>query len=121
MLRFFLYLTRWQLSTPIMAPVMAVVALWLGTSSLASLLGLMLANLVGGIVFFFIDRYIFTAPSLEVWEISDGCCNDCGAHGKVKRLVLFGKYDRRDDPEPEYRCAECSPKKLKRIQEGLKT
>jgi hypothetical protein len=49
--RFFLYLCRWQLSTPILWAVIQVVGPgWTGTVA---------ANLVGGVLFFWVDRCIF--------------------------------------------------------------
>lgn len=51
MTRFALYLFRWQLSTPILWAVVA----WVG----AGWQGAMAANLVGGVVFYWVDRWIF--------------------------------------------------------------
>lgn len=57
---YLLYLIRWQLSTPILAPVIAIFKHsptpfgtaedWLGSS---------VANLIGGCIFYFVDRWIF--------------------------------------------------------------
>ena len=52
-MRFLLYLIRWQLSTPILAITMILLVnfnTWVAT---------ILANLIGGCIFFFIDRLIF--------------------------------------------------------------
>ena len=49
-----LYLLRWQLSTPILAIVMAR-----GAHKSVDWKGAMLANLVGGLIFFWVDRVIF--------------------------------------------------------------
>ena len=60
MSRYVLYLLRWQLSTPILAP---VVALFRGSSVFGSSkewIGAAVANLIGGLIFFWVDRYIFT-------------------------------------------------------------
>lgn len=51
MSKFVLYLIRWQLSTPILW----IVLYWLGNG----LYGTVIANLIGGCLFFFVDRYIF--------------------------------------------------------------
>jgi len=51
--RFFLYLLRWQLSTPILAVVIAYFA-YLGEWWAAGI-----ANLVGAIIFFWVDKWIF--------------------------------------------------------------
>ena len=51
--KYVLYLIRWQLSTPILALVMA----WLG--SFGAIVAAITANLIGGLIFFWIDRLIF--------------------------------------------------------------
>ena len=48
-----LYLVRWQLSTPILAVVMAR-----GAHKTVDWKGAMFANLVGGLIFFWVDRWI---------------------------------------------------------------
>jgi len=51
-MRLFLYLIRWQLSTPI---------LWLVVRNLGTgVESVIIGNLIGGIVFFGVDRIIFT-------------------------------------------------------------
>lgn len=52
---FLLYLLRWQLSTPILAPILYFLAEPIGT-----LPATILANLVGGIIFFYVDKKIFS-------------------------------------------------------------
>jgi len=52
-MKFLLYLGRWQLSTPILAIVTAKLA-FMGYWKAA-----MIANLIGGCLFFWIDRLIF--------------------------------------------------------------
>lgn len=51
--RYLIYIFRWQLSTPIMAPITRILG--------ATLLGAFSANLVGGLIFFWIDKFIFGA------------------------------------------------------------
>ena len=53
MKKFILYLIRWQMSTPILAVVVAYFA-YLGEWAAAGI-----ANLVGGCIFFWVDRWIF--------------------------------------------------------------
>lgn len=53
MKRFLLYLLRWQLSTPILAVVIAYFA-YLGEWWAAGI-----ANLVGAIIFYNVDKFIF--------------------------------------------------------------
>ena len=50
--RFILYLIRWQLSTPILALCLNFLhfPIWINT---------IIANLIGGCIFFWIDKYIF--------------------------------------------------------------
>lgn len=48
-----LYLLRWQLSTPILA----ICLVWFG--GLGEIPATILANLVGGFIFFWVDRIIF--------------------------------------------------------------
>lgn len=51
--RFLIYLIRWQLSTPILA-----LCLWL-LSPLGISGATVVANLIGGCIFFFVDKRIF--------------------------------------------------------------
>jgi hypothetical protein len=51
---YLLYLTRWQLSTPILA----LCYVWL--ASFGTTVATIVANLVGGLIFFWIDRWIFS-------------------------------------------------------------
>ena len=53
MKRFLLYLLRWQLSTPILAVCLILFAA-LGTTTAT-----ILSNLIGGVIFFWVDRWIF--------------------------------------------------------------
>jgi len=51
--KYLLYLGRWQLSTPILALVMAKMTIGSG------IVKVVVANLVGGLIFFWVDRLIF--------------------------------------------------------------
>ena len=51
--RYGLYLLRWQLSTPILA----ICLIWLG--GLGEIPATIIANLVGGLIFFWVDKWIF--------------------------------------------------------------
>ena len=121
MIKFVLYLIRWQLSTPILAPVVAYFKhspSIFGTSE--EWLGAAVANLIGGCIFFWVDRFIFKNKTIEKWEMIDGgACHDCGRIGIVRRLVETVGYNRREDMNPEYRCGKCSKKKLKELQSKL--
>jgi len=60
-----LYLFRWQLSTPILAP---VIAFFKHSPSIFGTkedwIGSAIANLIGGLIFFWVDRFIFTSEKL---------------------------------------------------------
>ena len=53
MKKFFLYLVRWQLSSPILA----VCMVWMGGWKVA--IATIVANLIGGCIFFWVDSWIF--------------------------------------------------------------
>ncbi|MFH1855722.1 MAG: hypothetical protein ABH836_00645 [Candidatus Omnitrophota bacterium] len=106
--RFILYLFRWQLSTPI---------LWLVVRNLgAGIWATVLANLIGGAIFFWVDKFIFTSPALEVWHYqSKGNCCNCGKEAELWRLVKAKDYDR-TTAKPIFLCAACSAKKLEELK-----
>ena len=103
MKRFILYMVRWQLSTPI---------LWLVVRNLgAGLWQTIVANLIGGSIFFWVDRFIFTSKAVEMWHVKErGICDACGKETSLWRLVLAPKYDKRK-AEPRFFCIECSKKR----------
>ena len=51
--KYFLYLVRWQLSTPILAIVLKLL------SNMSTLSATIIANLIGGLIFFWVDKKIF--------------------------------------------------------------
>ena len=51
--KYLLYLLRWQLSTPILAAVLALFANW------PVVVSTIVANLIGGLIFFWVDKWIF--------------------------------------------------------------
>ncbi|MDD4516576.1 hypothetical protein [Massilibacteroides sp.] len=59
MKRFLLYLARWQLSTPILLLVLALLA------SFPPIFATIIANLIGGIIFYFVDQLIFKMEKEE--------------------------------------------------------
>ena len=117
--RYFLYLIRWQLSTPILAP---VVAFFKHSPSIFGTkedwIGSAVANLIGGLIFFWVDMFIFTSKRLEAeWEVKDEIkCSDCQKVSRGYRLVRTKDYDRTGDKEPEFRCEECSKKKTQELR-----
>ena len=54
LIQYLLYLIRWQLSTPILA-----VVLWLFGIGVSPFIPTVVANLIGGLIFFWIDKWIF--------------------------------------------------------------
>jgi hypothetical protein len=111
--RYGLYLIRWQLSTPILA----LVLLWLSQMNKWS--ATVIANLIGGLIFFWVDRFIFTTRKLEdQWEVRENIkCVDCSRITRGYRLVRTGNYDRTKDLRPEFRCEQCSEKKTQQLRE----
>jgi len=113
MRKFVLYLTRWQLSTPI---------LWIIVYSLgAGLWQTIVANFIGGCIFFWVDRFIFTSKAVEMWHFQEiGICDCCGKEDSLWRLVLAPSYDKRQD-EPKFFCMECSKKRTDELRaKGIK-
>lgn len=113
MRRFLLYLLRWQLSTPILYLVLRNLG--------AGLNATVIANLIGGSIFFWVDRFIFTSKAVEMWHFKDkGKCNVCQKETSLWRLVLAPNYDKRH-AEPEFLCMECSKKRTDRLRsKGIK-
>lgn len=111
--RFILYLLRWQLSTPI---------LWLVVKNLGvGVWATVLANLIGGAIFFWVDRFIFTSKAVEMWHVKEkGICDNCGRETNLWRLVLAPNYDKRN-AEPKFFCMECSKSKTDELRaSGIK-
>lgn len=108
MKRFTLYLLRWQLSTPI---------LWLVLRNLgAGLWATVIANLIGGSIFFWVDKFIFTSKAVEMWHFKEkGKCDNCGKETKLWRLVVAPNYDKRD-VEPKFFCLKCSKKRTDELR-----
>ena len=110
--RYFLYLIRWQLSTPILA----VVLIWL--ASLNKWTATVIANLIGGLIFFWVDKLIFISKALESqWEVKENIkCVDCGRVARGYRLTRSKNYDKTEDKEPEFRCETCSQRKAEELK-----
>ena len=107
MRRFILYLLRWQLSTPI---------LWLAVRQMGTGIGsTIIANLIGGAIFFWVDRFIFTSQAIEVWHTKEGTCDKCGAPSPLWRLVKTAGYDKSND-KPMFLCMRCSREKTRELR-----
>lgn len=117
--RYFLYLIRWQLSTPLLAP---IVAYFKHSSSIFGTredwIAATIANLIGGLIFFWVDSFIFTSKTLDAsWEIKENVrCVDCGTLCRGYRLVKAAHYDRLKVKYPEFRCEKHSKKKTRKLQ-----
>lgn len=122
--RYFIYLIRWQLSTPILAPVVAyfkhspsifgTTEDWIGSS---------VANLIGGLIFFWVDKFIFTSKALDAqWEVKENAkCVDCDKVTRGYRLAKTTNYNRLNVKTPEFRCENCSQKKASELRKkGVK-
>jgi hypothetical protein len=109
--KYLLYLGRWQLSTPILA----LVLIWLRDFN--PTIATVVANFIGGLIFFWIDRFIFrTLAKKPLWEIEKGvACADCGKVGTCYRVVEWLGYNRRDTANPQFRCEVCREAKLQKI------
>jgi hypothetical protein len=111
--RYGLYLLRWQLSTPILAGVLFVL------SQTDKITATVIANLLGGLVFFWVDRFIFTSGRFDVeWAVQEKTvCVDCGRKSRGYRIVRTKEYDRSRVTVPEFRCEECSVKKTEELRQ----
>jgi DNA-directed RNA polymerase subunit RPC12/RpoP len=106
------YLIRWQLSTPILA-----VCLFL--FHFGNVWNTVIANFLGGLIFFWVDKIIFRSHSpFSVWQLKENIvCSDCGKESRGYRLVLSKGYDKSGDKKPKFRCEECSLKKSEILKE----
>ncbi len=109
--KYVLYLIRWQLSTPILAVALVFMA------SYGALWATIAANFIGGLIFFWVDRFIFTQRfPFAIWTIKEKVeCEDCGKSCRGYRLVKLNKYDKFNDNKPEFRCELCSTIKSKSL------
>lgn len=115
--RYGLYLLRWQLSTPLIASIMYLF------SGSDYLLTTVFANFVGGLIFFWVDKFIFMSQRLSSqWEVRENVvCADCGRVARGYRLVLSENYDKTRDPYPKFRCEACSERKSQKLKnDGIK-
>ncbi|MDR3232454.1 MAG: hypothetical protein LBT46_02085 [Planctomycetaceae bacterium] len=112
--KYVFYLFRWQLSTPILAVVLIALHRYFNDWVIT-----VIANFIGGLIFFWVDRIIFRVEfDFPLWEINDNVeCTDCRQICRGYRLVKTRNYDRLNDKKPEYRCGVCSKKKLKELKD----
>jgi hypothetical protein len=115
--RYALYLLRWQASPPILAGIGIILA------GMGYIVAAIIANLIGSLIFFWVDQFIFTSQSLAAqWEVREIItCVDCGKIARGYHLVQSGDYDKSEDAAPEFRCEECSKKKTEALRsKGIK-
>jgi len=111
--RYGLYLFRWQLSTPILAAVLYLL------SMVDKVSATIVANLIGGLIFFWVDMFIFTSDKLSVeWEVKDTVvCVDCGREARGYRLIRARAYDRARESHPDYPCEVGSIRKTQELRQ----
>jgi hypothetical protein len=99
-------------------PILAVVLIWL--VSLNQWVATAVANLIGGLIFFWVDRFIFTSSKLESqWEVKENItCVDCKNLKRGYRLVKTSNYDRINDKNPQFRCEKCSKIKTNKLRKS---
>jgi hypothetical protein len=85
---------------------------WLGVGIWSTVI----ANLIGGTIFFWVDKFIFTSYALEVWQFKDkGRCDKCGKEESLWRLVFAPNYDKRKTL-PIFLCKACSKEKTEALR-----
>jgi hypothetical protein len=90
---------------------------------MGQLVSAIVANFIGGLIFFWVDQFILTSPALaSQWEVKENIvCADCGAVTRGYRLVRTENYDRSEDTKPEFRCEKCSQEKTEELRKrGIK-
>ncbi|MFA6171271.1 MAG: hypothetical protein WCW77_05790 [Patescibacteria group bacterium] len=104
------YLGRWQLTSITLYPCLLLFG--------SGVYGVIAANFIGGLIFFWVDKYIFSNKIVPIyWEIKEETvCHDCGKKDRGFRVVKAKNYDRSKDKAPQYRCDECSKKKLAELK-----
>lgn len=94
-------------------PILWLVVHKMGTGLTATII----ANLIGGAIFFWVDRFIFTSPKLEIWYFKEnGSCHKCGQRDTIRRLAKAPNYDKTNDPRPVFLCKKCSQEKTQELK-----
>lgn len=115
MKRFLLYISRWELSTFILAPVISILSYY---KIINSWIQAFIANFIGACIFFWVDRWIFKKVyPIPLWDITTQkvTCYNCGKIDIGYRIVLYTKYDKLTDKNPQYRCYNCAIEKSKKM------
>jgi len=82
--------------------------------------GVVIAQIIGALIFFWVDRWIFTGKTVPIfWEVKENIvCADCNKKVvRGYRIVKAIDYDRTKDALPEFRCENCSIKKTQALRE----
>lgn len=108
--KYFYYLGRWQLTSITLYPCLLLFG--------SGLSGVILGNFIGGLIFFWVDKYIFADRIFPTyWEIVEkASCFDCGKIGRGYRIVKAKNYNKKNDSHPEYRCEDCSQRKTEELR-----
>jgi DNA-directed RNA polymerase subunit RPC12/RpoP len=108
--KYLFYLGRWQLTSITLYPCLLLFG--------SGVYGVVAGNFIGGLIFFWVDKYIFANKIVPTyWEIREkATCSDCGKIGRGFRVVKAKNYDKSKDKNPEYRCDDCSKKKLEELK-----
>ena len=80
--KYLIYLLRWQLSTPILSIVL------IALDKIPTIWATVIANLIGGLIFFWVDRLIFNKPKTK--------------KGKERNMYIFKIYNSRLDIIRDY-------------------
>jgi formate/nitrite transporter FocA (FNT family) len=104
---------RWQLSTFTLAPVIWLLAVYGITNSwIAAFVG----NVIGSLIFFWVDKLIFKSDHYEVWQTKGGKCDNCNVDSEyLWRLVRAPGYNRMGTV-PIFLCMECSKRKTEELR-----
>ena len=109
-----MYLIRWQLSTPILAGVLIV----MNKFGIGAAIATITANLIGGLIFYWIDKFIFRKKILVPWwEAKENIiCSNCGnSAARGYRLIKSKNYNA-EYKKPIFLCENCSMKKAESLR-----
>ena len=118
--RFVFYSLRWQLSTPVLAPIMIYgEGVFFPANPIANYwVAVTVANFVGSCIFFWVDRFIFKLKlNNPLWEVKENTdCGACGKQSRCYRLFKAQNYDRTEEKTPVFLCEVCSKAKVEQLR-----
>ena len=117
--KFVFYALRWQMSTPILAPVLIYSDHFLNFGTNGNFwVATFLANFIGACIFFWVDKFIFGTKIRTLWEVKEEtACSACGKVCRCYRLFKAKHYDRTDDKKPIFLCEVCSKQKVEQLKQ----